>query len=192
MCPITMAVIAAGAVVAGTGISVYSQQQQGKFQKDMMNYQADQERARAEIAKKNAEIQAGRLDVQRRQATASGMAAFAANGMLLDTDPESAPNMWEQDMAAETAWQKEELRAQAMYEAWGHTSNASALVASGSAARRGAQLGMLGTVLSGVGSAITAAGPAISGGGSGGSGGKGGSGGSGGSGGGSGGSGGGA
>jgi hypothetical protein len=133
----------------GTGINMYSQRGQGKFQKDMMGYQSDLERNRAALAQENAEIQAGRLAGQRRQETAAGMTGFAANGMLLDGDPESAPNVWEQDMAAETAWRREELRSNAMYEAWGHSANASMLTAQGGMARRGATLSMWGAAFTG-------------------------------------------
>lgn len=158
--------------IAGTGVSIYAAQQQGKFQKDMANYQADLARQRAKLAGENAEIQAARLAEQRRMATAAGMTEFAANGMLIDGDPNSAPNVWEQDMAAETAWQQEELRTQAMYEAWGFNANAGMLTAQGSMARRGATLEMWSAGLSGAGSALAtgafAAGSAGGGGGGGG------------------------
>ena len=145
--------VAVAATLAGTGVSVYASQQQGKFQKDMMKYQSDLERSRANMAEKNAEIQAARLRQQRRMETAAGMTEFAAHGMLLDGDEESAPNVWEQDMAAETAWRAEELRSQAMYAAWGFNTNASMLTAQGSMARRGATMEMWGTGLSGLGRA---------------------------------------
>ena len=145
--------VAAVMMAAGTGVSVYASQQQGKFQKDMANYQADLAKQRAKLAGQNAEIQAARLAEQRRMATAAGMTEFAANGMLIDGDPNSAPNVWEQDMAAETAWQQEELRTQAMYAAWGFNTNASMLTAQGSMARRGATMEMWGTWLSGLGRA---------------------------------------
>lgn len=151
--------------IAGTGVSIYAAQQQGKFQKDMANYQADLARQRAKLAGENAEIQAARLAEQRRMATAAGMTAFAANGMLIDGDPNSAPNVWEQDMAAETAWQQEELRTQAMYEAWGFNANASMLKAEGGMARKGAILQGWGTGLSGTGSALATGAMAFNGGG---------------------------
>jgi len=151
---IALSATAVAATLAGTGVSVYASQQQGKFQKDMANYQADLARQRAKLAGQNAEIQAARLAEQRRMATAAGMTEFAANGMLIDGDPNSAPNVWEQDMAAETAWQQEELRTQAMYEAWGLNANASMLKAQGSMAREGAILEGWGTGLSGTGSAL--------------------------------------
>ena len=146
-------IVAAAATLAGTGVSVYAAQQQGKFQKDMANYQADLARQRARLAGENAEIQAQRLAQQRRMETAAGMTEFAAHGMLLDGDPESAPNVWEQDMAAETAWRAEELRNQAMYEAWGFNANASMLAAQGRMDRRGATMEMWGAGLSGLGRA---------------------------------------
>lgn len=163
--PVTMTIIAATAIAAGAGMSAYASQQQGKFQKDMMNYQADLARQRARIAGQNAEIQAQRLAQQRRMETASGMTEFAANGMLIDGDPNAAPNVWEQDMAAETAWQIEELRTQAEYEAWGFNSNASMLTAQGSMARKGAILEGWGTGLSGAGSALAVGASAYKGGG---------------------------
>lgn len=165
MCdPVTIGIAlvstAAIAGVAATGVSMYSSQQQGKFQKDMMGYQSDLARQRAKLAEQNAEIQAGRLAEQRRQQTAAGMAGFAANGLLIDDASAAAPNIWEQDMAAETAWQQEEIRTQAMYEAWGLNANASMLTAQGSMARRGAALEMWGAGLSGL-SGAAGAGAAI-------------------------------
>lgn len=165
--------VAAVMMAAGTGVSVYAAQQQGKFQKDMANYQADLAKQRANLAGQNAEIQAARLAEQRRMATAAGMTEFAANGMLIDDAPTSAPNIWEQDMAAETAWQQEELRTQAMYEAWGLNANASMLRAQGSMARKGAILQGWGTGLSGTGSALATGAMAFNGGGGGGGGGGG-------------------
>ena len=158
--------------VVQTGIGIQAARQQGKFAKDMAEYQSGLERQRAGIAKKNAEIQAARLAEQRRMATAAGMTEFAANGMLIDGDPNSAPNVWEQDMAAETAWQQEELRTQAMYEAWGLNANASMLKAQGSMARKGAILEGWGTGLSGIGKAADYAADAFAAGGGGGGGGK--------------------
>ena len=138
MCNVAAALnaFAAAGTLAGMSVSMHAAREQGKFQKDMMDYQAGLERQRASLAEKNAEIQAGRLRQQRRMETAAGMAEFAAHGMLLDGDPESAPTVWEQDMAAETAWRVEELRDQAMYEAWGFNTNASMLAAQGRMARR--------------------------------------------------------
>lgn len=155
MCNVAAALnaFAAAGTLAATGVSMHAAREQGKFQKDMMNYQAGLERQRASLAEKNAEIQAARLRQQRRMETAAGMTEFAAHGMLLDGDPESAPNVWEQDMAAETAWRVEELRTQAMYEAWGFNANASMLAAQGRMARRGATYEMWGTALSGLGQA---------------------------------------
>ena len=178
MCdPVTATIVitsvAVAATLAGTGVSVYASQQQGKFQKDMARYQADLARQRANLAGQNAEIQAQRLAQQRRMETAAGMTEFAANGMLIDGDPNSAPNVWEQDMAAETAWQQEELRTQAMYEAWGFNANASMLTAQGSMARKGAILEGWGTGLSGTGSALATGAMAFNGGGGGGGGGGG-------------------
>ena len=140
--------------VVQTGLGIQAARQQGKFAKDMAEYQSGLERQRAGIAKKNAEVQARRLAVQRRMETAAGMTGFAANGLLIDGDPNSAPNVWEQDMAAETAWQIEELRTQAEYEAWGFNANASMLKAEGGMARKGAILQGWGTGLSGTGSAL--------------------------------------
>ena len=134
--------------VGGMGqgfMNMYAQREQGKFQKRMLSYQADLERHRASLAQQNAEIQAGRLAEQRRIQTAEGTAAFAANGLLLDGSPADAPNVWEQDMAAESAWQQEELRTQAMYEVWGHATNAKMLTLQGRMARRAASVAMWGS-----------------------------------------------
>ena len=152
--PTMLAIAGIGAGIAGTGVSMYAQHQQGTFEKGMMNYQAGLARERANLAQQNAAIQSMRLSAQRRQAAAAGTAGFAANGLLIDDGGNSAPKLWEQDMAAETAWQKEELKTKAMYEAWGYNANADALIAQGSMAKKAAALGMWGTGLSGAGSVL--------------------------------------
>lgn len=113
----------------GTWASVKQSKQNMRYQNAILKNQASIEQSKANVAEHNAAINMQRLAQQRKQEAATGMVDFAANGMLIDDASASAPNMWEQDMAAETAWQQEEIRSNAMYEIWGYTENSKALLA---------------------------------------------------------------
>lgn len=113
----------------GTWASVKQSKQNMRWNNAILKNQANMERSRAAVTEQNAAIQRQRLAQQRKQETATGMVDFAANGMLIDDSTTSAPNVWEQDMAAETAWQQEEIRSNAMYEIWGYNENSKALMA---------------------------------------------------------------
>ena len=56
---------------------------------------------------------------------ATGRAAYAANGMLLDAAPTDAPSLWEQDQAALLAYEQAGILDAAGAEAWGFRREAS-------------------------------------------------------------------
>lgn len=172
MCdPLTIAVsVAAAAAVTGTGMSAYGQYKQGQFQKDMSKYQAGLERNRAMYAQKQGEVEAAAAEKRHRQLAGAGLTAFAGNGVLLESRPDSAVAMWEVDQAKEAAWDKELIRNNAELSAWGFKANADSLLSQGDQAAAAGTWGAVGTVMGGVGSAgMLAAAAAGAGGSSGGS-----------------------
>lgn len=148
-----LVITGAAASVAGSGMAAYGSYKQGQFQKDMAKYNASLNKRRAWYAQKNGEIDAAAAEKRHRQLMGAGRAAFAGNGVLLESRPESATAMWEVDQAKEMAWEKERIRSNAELEAWGFTSNASALVAEGKNAAWAGNMGAVGSILSGAGTA---------------------------------------
>jgi hypothetical protein len=130
----------------GSWASVKQSKQNMNYQRAILKNQASMEQSRASVAEQNAGIQRMRLGEQRRQEAASGLTDFAANGVQIDGEVNSAPNMWEQDMAAETAWQQEEIRSNAMYEIWGYSESAKALLAQRGIAKKNFQYNTVATV----------------------------------------------
>jgi hypothetical protein len=116
---------------------------QAKLERGLYKYQADLMDSRASVAEENAAIERQRLAVKRRQDAAAGMTDFAGNGMLIDDEANAAPNIWEQDFAAETAWQQEEIKSNAMYEIWGYKQNAKMLRTQGDMVMDGARAGVV-------------------------------------------------
>jgi hypothetical protein len=130
----------------GAWASVKQSKQNMRYQNAILKNQASMETSRANVAEQNAVIQRQRLAQQRRQEKAEGMTDFAANGLLLDGSTTDAPNIWEQDFAAETAWRQEEIRSNALYEIWGHNENAKALLAQRGINKKNFQYNTLATV----------------------------------------------
>jgi len=149
--------LAITAAAAGTGMSMNASRQQAKFSSGMAKYQADLNRNRAERAIKQGEFQAADTIQRRQQLAATGQTAFAANGLLLDDSPTSAPNMWDQDQAAARAFEAASIRDAARAEAWGFESQAQMDVLQGSMARKAAKNEAWSTGLSGAGSIIKSA-----------------------------------
>ena len=154
--PVTLAVIAAAAAVTAAGISAYSAHQQGKFNRDMNRYQASLNKQRAKISTDSAEREAADAALRRRQLVAEGKTQFAANGLLLDAEPTSAPNIWEQDQAAELAIEQYDIRRNAQLAAWGYNTQAVIDRSSGDMAYSAGRLGASSALIGGVGSAIQA------------------------------------
>jgi len=158
MCdPVTITVLAGAALatsIGGTVMGINSAIQQGKFAKGMANYQASLARNRAARAIQAGEFQAADAMQRRKQLAAEGQVAFAGNGVLLDTSPTSAPNMWDQDQAAARAFEVANIRDSARAEAWGHSTQATMDVLQGSMARKGATMDAWGIGLKGAGDAI--------------------------------------
>lgn len=105
--------------LAGAGMGIYSSMQSGKFNRDMARYQSKLNTQRAARAEQAGQQEAQQESLRRRQLIASGKTSFAANGVLLDSAPASAPNLWEQDQAAQLAYDRQVILDNAAAEAWG-------------------------------------------------------------------------
>jgi len=160
MCPITMGVIAATAGLASIGVGVYSNIQQGKFQKDMGKYQASVARERAKQATIAGKFEAEKASLRARQVVGAGKVGVAANGVLLEGTEGSGAAMWEQDQSAMLAMEKESIMANANAQAWTFGENANMALAQGSAAQSSANWAAAGSVLAGAPGVLAAGGDA--------------------------------
>lgn len=141
MCdPLTMAIIGGGAQAAGTGLNIKSSMDSAKFNKQMAENQAAMNRARAVRAQQTGELNASEASLRRRQLVATGAVALAGNGILIDANPASAGNLWEQDQAAQLALERQIIRDNADAEAWGYVENSRVQVAQGKMASHSGQL----------------------------------------------------
>lgn len=154
--PVPLAIIPGGAMAAAVGMQAYSAYQTGKFNRDMNRYQASLNKQRAKISTDSAEREAADAALRRRQLVAEGKTQFAANGLLLDAEPASAPNIWEQDQAAELAIEQYDIRRNAQLAAWGFQSQAAMDEAAGDMAYASGRLGAASALVGGVGSSIQA------------------------------------
>ena len=154
--PVTLTIMTAAAYAAGIGVQAYSTYQQGKFNRDMNRYQASLNKQRAKISTDSAEREAADAALRRRQLVAEGKTQFAANGLLLDAEPTSAPNIWEQDQAAELAIEQYDIRRNAQLAAWGYNTQAVIDRSSGDMAYSAGRLGASSALIGGVGSSIQA------------------------------------
>lgn len=82
---------------------------------------AKQERLMASRIQAIEDIELQRINKERRQKIGAGRAAFASNGVLVDS---GAAALWEQDEAADAAIEKLMLMQAAEDQAWGHLNNA--------------------------------------------------------------------
>ena len=125
---------------AGGGAEAVGAYQQGKADAANLKAQAKDEELRAQQEIEAAEIEAKDLARRQRQTVGRGKVAAAANGVMLETRAESAPSVWEQDMAAELAWDREKLFHNAQQRANIRRYNASQLRVGAKNARRGGNL----------------------------------------------------
>jgi len=99
----------AGVQLAGSGIEAYGAYREGQDNADALLKQAEQQRLAAQSVIDSAEIESKDLARRQRLAIGRGKVASAANGIMLEQRAESSPAMWEQDAAAEAAWDREKL-----------------------------------------------------------------------------------
>ncbi len=131
---------------------------QAENERDLLNQQAQLEERKASLELDNAEIE--KMD-QRRKArlqAGSGRAAAAANGVMLEADrDESLAQMWEQDVAMETAYDNAKIQHNAEIKAWGYRENARLMRYQGSQLVKGAKKNAITTTLVGFGTTALSA-----------------------------------
>jgi len=153
MCPITLAIVAGGAALAGAGISAYGQYQQGKYQKGMANYQADLDRQRSAEVGEQAGQQVMEDAQKRRTQLAAVRVAEAGSGSMLDANPNDAAPTWERDQSYMGAYDTSKILRDAELQEWGFETSAKTNIANGKMAMWSAKLGTVGTLVSGTGQA---------------------------------------
>lgn len=103
----------AGAPLAAGGAQAYGAYQEGKDAAAALRAQGKADAAARGVQAKSiidsANVEAKDLARRQRLARGKGIVAAAANGVMLESRAESSPAMWEQDMAAEAAWDREKL-----------------------------------------------------------------------------------
>jgi len=156
MCSVGAAALASvGFTALGTGVSIYSQIQAGRFNKDMSKYQASIDKQRARQAEISGRFAAEQSALVRRQSVGSGKVQAAENGILLNAPGSGdAMNMFESDQAAMLALEQSIIRENASNESWAFGQNAQGALAAGSMARMSATYGAAGSLMSG-GAAIS-------------------------------------
>jgi len=132
----------------GAGISAYGQMQQAKAEKKAAYRQADIETQRAVEARRQAADAALEQGERRRQLTASGAVASAANGVALNASPLDSSSMWEQDQEAVGAYETSKIERDADIQAWGFLSNADMLRWSGRMAKYTAKFKIASSLMS--------------------------------------------
>lgn len=80
---------------------------------------------RAAQAQEEAEHQTRRTAEIRRQLVGTAKVQFAANGVLLESRPQSSVAMWEQDEAADLAYEMHGIKKQVDNEVWGYVTQGS-------------------------------------------------------------------
>ena len=137
----SMMKLSGAALQAGAGaVEGYGAYRQGKDDAANLRAQAKDEELRAQQEIEAAEIEAKDLARRQRQVVGQGKVAAAANGVMLETRAESSPSVWEQDMAAELAWDREKLFHNANQRASVRYFNANQMRVSAKNARRGGNL----------------------------------------------------
>jgi hypothetical protein len=153
------ALVAGGAQAAGGAVGVYTAYQQSNqynqqagiygLQGELLNQQADQfdrqagfasamgkyqanlDTNRAAQAQTQGELNQGEAAKGAQQVVGAGKTAFAANGVLIESRAGSAASMWEQDEAANLAYEQSLIKANADNEVFGYLANANMAKAQG-------------------------------------------------------------
>lgn len=99
----------AGAQLAGGAVEAHGAYQGAKEDAQTLKNQAKNAETQARQVIDSAEVEAKDLARKRRQSVGAGKVAAAGNGVMLEAREVSSPAMWEQDMQAEAAWDREKL-----------------------------------------------------------------------------------
>lgn len=125
-----------GLGLGGGAVEGYTARRAAEEDARALRDRARLEEIRAQKAREAAEIEKMDVARKRRQAVGAGLAAAAANGVMLESRAEAAPSVWEQDMMAELAWDQAKIDYNAAMEAWGHMASAAGMRRQAAAARR--------------------------------------------------------
>lgn len=106
---------------------------QAAFAGAMGRYQGALERQRATRALTQAEANQAEAVKARQQLVGAGKVAFAANGVMLEGREGAATAMWEQDEAADLAYEQAQIKRNADNEVYGYLANAKMAEAQGAA-----------------------------------------------------------
>lgn len=112
------------AQLAQGGVDAYTGYQEAKEDSKSLEDQAKLNEIRAGQAQEAAALEKMDLARKQRQLKGEQKTAAAANGIMLETREESSPAMFEQDAAAELAWDNAKIDYNANLEAWGYMENA--------------------------------------------------------------------
>ena len=110
--------------LAQGSIEAYTGYQEAKEDAANLKDQAELNEIRAGQAQEAAALEKMDLARKQRQLKGTQKTAAAANGIMLETRAESSPAMFEQDAAAELAWDNAKIDYNANLEAWGYMENA--------------------------------------------------------------------
>lgn len=140
-----------------TGLSSYSAYVEGKEESAALKAQAEQARRNGQQILDAAEIEAKDLSRRQRQVIGKGKVAAAANGVMLESRAEAAPNMWEQDAVAEAAWDRSKLFTSANNKAQALFANGNEMLVQAKRARRSGNLrSVTNLIKGGAGMAVSA------------------------------------
>ena len=144
--------IAAGAAVAGAGVSAYSAVEQGRAQDRLAKYNALVAERAAQDKTRDAMLEAKAQRDQSRRALAKTRALYAKAGVV---DTTGSPLMVQAEQAGELEKAAVTYEVAGVNEATRLRAQAALDRMAGTAARRGSYLSATGTILSGLGSAAS-------------------------------------
>lgn len=144
----TMAWIALGTTAAGYAVQAYNQHEQGQYEQDVANYNAKVGEQQAKQVEEIGNIQEQQQRTKVRQMIGAQRAAMAASGATVDEG--TFGNLLDDTyMAGEMDAQN--IRANAMKEAWGYRVGADMTRRQGQAAAAAGNAAAFGTLLTGAG-----------------------------------------
>lgn len=148
----TIAFVAMAATAAGAGVSAYSTYEQGQSQKALNDYNAKLSDQNAQVAQRDAAIQANFTRHENQRIMAKQRAAFAANGVATDT---GSPLLTQVAQAGYLEMGALETERQGGIKAGQYQQQAVLDRMAGKAARRAGNLGATATLLQGAGKAAS-------------------------------------
>jgi hypothetical protein len=170
-CGVVGAVIGIGMSIVGAAFSIsaaYAQadaiKAQGDAQQKIANAKAKNQRIQASQTLDSAEIEKQDQRRKARMQQAAGRVSAAGSGVMLEERDTAMANIWEQDVAAETAYDNSKIQHNAELQAWGLKSQANIDEYEGKVARDISRIQAKATKTAGWGQGISSVGSAVAGG----------------------------